>query len=423
MNTKNTPVYNSDLFDFAIKNGMINKSELMSQYIEMQNAKILEKHFGLNWETQIKKRKDGRYYTRLPDGRQLRKTDRYEFIESIIEYYQEKTHKIYKTGFDITSIFNEWMEYKKTYEIISQGTIDRYIADFDRFFIRNPRAEMILNMPIEKIDEDTLEKFIKITIKEMNLTPKAWSKLKALIKGIWIYAKKIKATDIAIISFMEELMIKPKSLHHEIKTDEEQVFTDEEAVKIIEYINNKGYSPHGYGIILAFYTGLRIGEISGLMWKDISDNLKTIYVNHMERLCNNDEGVKNNYSVIDHVKTEAGIREVILPDECISYIKELKKHTGNEEFVFINTETGKRLHARSFTDKLYNICKQLGIKKRSMHKIRKTVCSKMCDAGIDKRFLLKQIGHTDERTTEQFYHRDRRSNKEKRDILNKVLTY
>lgn len=410
----------AELYDFAVKRGIINESELKSSYTEMKQTRYLERHFGSDWEQKIIRGKDGRYFTRMPDGRQLRKTDRADFITSIIEYYRQYENKQFVDGTGITAIFREWIQFRSDYYTTSKATLDRYEADYERFFLNNPLAEDLLEQRISDITEDELERFIRGTIKTMQLNPKSWVKFKAIVKNIWTYAVKKKAATIYIARFFDSLDINTKSLFHVFKNDDAQVFTDEEVLKIIGYIDEHPYSPHNYGILLAFFTGMRIGEIAGLMWEDVADDFRSLQVNHMETLCKNAEGVKNHYSVVDHAKTDAGIRCVIIPDAFIPYFRELKDH-ADSEYVF--TDSGRRLHARSFTDKLYRICASLDIPKRSMHKARKTVCSKLCDSGVDDRLLLKQIGHTDRRTTENFYHRDRRSDEEKRNILNKAISY
>ena len=157
------------------------------------------------------------------------------------------------------------------------------------------------------------------------------------------------------------------------------------------------------------------------MWEDVSEDFKTININHMEVLYKGDDGVRCKFEVVDHAKTVAGLRKIIVPDAYISFFKTLRlKNDG--EYVFTNNH-GKRLHGRNFSDKLYRLCIKLNIPPKRMHKIRKTVCSKLCDSGVDNRLLLKQIGHTDRRTTETLYHRDRRTDEEKREILNHAISY
>ena len=411
-----------EIVEFLCSSSKIDMSELADEYIEMENSKYLEQHYGKDWKDKLKKGNDGRYATRLPGGKQIRKTDKGEFIKCIVSYYSDLDNKTVRNGKCVRDIFYEWIADKKDTESMSKATLDRYEADFKRFFIKNPDAEEIMLARMDSVDENMLERFLKITIKNMKLDSKAWGKFRFLIRSIWAFAMKKGYTSINFEKFIFIVGISPRLLTEKVKDDEEDVFTDEEAKEILDFIENRGYSPHNCGIALAFYTGMRIGELSGLKWGDVREDLSLIRVNHMETLCNDENGVKREYSVVDHAKTKAGIRKVIIPNVAIPYLEALKEHTGDNEFVFTD-EKGNRLHARSFTDKLYRICKQIGIQKRSMHKIRKTTCSKLLDAGADEKIILKQIGHTDKKTTEAFYHRDRRTEKEKRDIINKALSY
>lgn len=396
---------------------MINESELESLYEEMKNTKYLEKHFGKDFV--LNKGKDGRYFTRLPNGKQLRKADKQEFINEIVKYYQrEEENKTLR----LKDIYDKWIEFKFKYDGISKSSYDRIGEDFDRFFLKNPLAQEMLKVEFEMITEDDLEYFVRDTIVSMKLTAKAWSGFRYLLNGIWLYGLKLSATNLYITKFLDLLAIRPKVLRQRIEREEEQVFTDEEVRLIFEEIEKEGFTPTGYGIILCFYTGMRAGELAGLMWEDVSDDFSTIYVNHMEVLYKGEDGVRNQFEVVNHAKTVAGLRKVIVPDVYKTFFKKLKLKNGTSEYVFVNKD-GKRLHARNFSDKLYRLCIKLNIPPKRMHKIRKTVCSKLCDSGVDERLMLKQIGHTDRNTTEKFYHRDRRTEAEKRDILNKVVAY
>ena len=405
-----------ELFDFAVENGIIDASKLRASYKDMEQKKYLEMHFGKNYK--LTRGKDGRYFTRLPNGKQLRKSDESLFIEEIVSYYKSVEAP---TTFYIKDIYTQWIEFKLKYDGIVRSTYDRMNFAFNRFFVNNEHAQQILNLEFYLITEDDLEFFIRDTILDQKLNAKSWAMMRSLISGIWLYGLKIGATDLYITKFLDLLSIKPKTLQQRVEEESTQVFTDEEVGLVFDEIHSRGYSLTGYGVILCFYTGMRVGEIAGLMWKDVSKDFKTITVNHMEVLYSNEDGVRNHFEVVDHAKTVAGLRRVIVPDAFIPYFKELKEKAESSEYVFV--KKGKRLHARNFSDMLYRICIKLNIPPKRMHKVRKTVCSKLCDCGVDDRLLLKQIGHTDRKTTEIFYHRDRRTEAEKRDILNSAVTY
>jgi len=380
----------------------------------MTDKEILSHHFkgGIP-----KKNKDGRYFTRLPNGKQIRKVNEDDFIAEIVKYYKERDGV-----YNLQEVFDGWIDFKFKYDGIAQGTYDRTQSDYNRFFVNNPAATELIDKCFSDISEDDLEMFIRSTIKNMALTSKGWQKLKSLVSGIWLYGLKQKATDLYITKFLDSLSISPKAFKLKIEDERTQVFMDDEVKLILDEINRRPFSVYNYGIVLCFYTGMRSGEISGLMWEDVSEDMKTITVRHTEVFYKDKERKgTTKYEVVDHAKTIAGLRKVVVPNALVPYLKKLKEVTGEYQYVF--TFNGNRIHAQNFSDKLANICKQLHLPPRRMHKIRKTVCSKLCDSGVDERLMLKQIGHTDRRTTETFYHRDRRTDDEKRDILDKVISY
>ena len=77
----------------------------------------------------------------------------------------------------------------------------------------------------------------------------------------------------------------------------------------------------------------------------------------------------------------------------------------------------KRINASGIRKRLVRVCEKTGVPYRSPHKIRKTVASILLDAGVDGRFVKDNLGHTDLKTTEQSYHKNRRTAREKAKIL------
>ncbi len=107
-----------------------------------------------------------------------------------------------------------------------------------------------------------------------------------------------------------------------------------------------------------------------------------------------------------------------MPDEFSSTLRRLKLLSGTQEYVF--WEDGQNIKAMRVRKRLYYICKKLGIKKKSPHKLRKTYVSILLDNGVDKRIVQDVAGHAQISTSERNYHRNRKSDQRKEEILSSI---
>lgn len=397
-----------EMLNYAIENGMIDKSSLQ-KIIEMNERKrYLEEHPYEIWQGSNKK-----FYTYLPDksysrGKRLVKRSTIESVENaIVEFYKSTENEPY-----LEDVFKEWIFHKLEYGEIQKQTRDRYETDFDRFFNDSKVAQVKFKM----ITEDMLEEFIRSTIHEMHLTAKAWSGLRTLINGIFKYGKKKGYTNISITSFMGDLDLSKKVFEKKIKDDSEYVFNKEEEQKIISQINSEKESLLGLGVLLEFETGLRSGELSALQWSDIKNG--KISVTKTEIRYKDDVG---NYvfEVRNSPKTDAGVREIFITPKASKIIERIRKLSGNNEYIFY--KNGKRIKGKLFTSKLYRTCKNVGISQKSLHKVRMTYGTKLLDGNVPDRVVILQMGHRDISTTQKHYHYNNKTEQEAQEFVLKAL--
>ena len=93
------------------------------------------------------------------------------------------------------------------------------------------------------------------------------------------------------------------------------------------------------GVVLAFKTGLRAGELAALSWDCVTADC--LRIRKMEIKYFGDDG-KEVYEVVDSTKTEAGERDVIIPFPLLT-----KKYFENLE-TLENTGRKERLHGFIF---------------------------------------------------------------------------
>ena len=170
---------NVELLRIAIENGMIDTNTIIAQVKMNERKKFIDMH-----ESKIWQGSGGMWYTYLHDeqkGRKLvkRKT-KDDIYDEIVKYYKSQ-----KDEPTIRAVFDEWISGKLKYNEIQKQTYDRYVTDFNRYFVNNESFKDYADRKIRYICEDDLEEFIKITISCMRLTQKAYSNLRTLINGIF----------------------------------------------------------------------------------------------------------------------------------------------------------------------------------------------------------------------------------------------
>ena len=132
-------------------------------------------------------------------------------------------------------------------------------------------------------------------------------------------------------------------------------------------------------IPLFFLTGIRIGELLGLGFDDFNNIESSLYIHRsfcMEmELLENGSFSSRHYEIQDHLKLNAEPRIVKVPEQVFEIEKKIRllhmKKGTVRNFLFQVTTP----HAK--TGKLYSICENLGIARRSPHKCRKTYISNL----------------------------------------------
>lgn len=401
----------AELLKYAIENGIINVDTIQEKIEMNERKKFIEKHNYSIWQG-----KDGKFYTYLPDqqskrGKKLVKRTSEKAIEdTIVKFYKGKEDEP-----TIKEVYLFWITDKMEYKEITKQTKDKYDTNFKRFFENEYLP--IADRKIRYVDEECLEHFIKTAISKLQLTQKAYSDMRILINGIFKYAKKRHYTSMSITNFMGDLEISEKSFKRNHKMDCELVFSKEEERLIESFILNEQPTLIELGIILAFKTGLRAGEIASLSWSDIDDN--KIHVSKTE-IRYKDENGKYVFAIQDSPKSDAGFRSVIITSKTKELIKKIRAINPFGEYVFM--KDGKRIKGQAFTRRLYVICEKLGITKRSIHKVRKTYATKLIDGNVPESVIKTQMGHTDIRTTFEHYYLNNKTDNEMQEYIARALS-
>ena len=138
-----------------------------------------------------------------------------------------------------------------------------------------------------------------------------------------------------------------------------------------------------------FFTGLRTGEIDGLQWDCVDFQRRQILVR--QALVNGE---------IEQTKTDGSYRHIEMSQLVYDALKDQRKATGNNTFVFCNRE-GNPLEHNNVTKRVwYPLLSHLGLRKRRPYQSRHTAATLWLAAGENPEWIARQMGHT---TTEMLF--------------------
>lgn len=187
------------------------------------------------------------------------------------------------------------------------------------------------------------------------------------------------------------------------KSTAPKILTKNEAVKLTKYLIdyncvNLGKNKHSIGILLALYTGIRIGELMALKKSDIDLKNQKITINKtLVQVCLNGKF----QTFINSPKTETSMRIVPIPKIIVPHLKKYLENSTGE--YFLSTRKGNFVDRRSMERIFTNTIKRLNLTPITFHGLRHTFATNLIESGVDPKTVSEILGHSNPLTTLRIY--------------------
>lgn len=266
-------------------------------------------------------------------------------------------------------------------------------------------------MDTDKITENMVQTFVLEKISS-GLSVKTVKDVMIVIKMIFKYGKKIGVK----VGGFEKFEIDYPSDNSFLK-EKLQTYSKEE-IKIIRQHIIENFSFRNLGILIAVSTGVRIGELCGLQWKDIDlENGNVTVSKTVQRIYFNDNGKNRTKIVITAPKTKTGHRVIPLSKELLLIIKPLMKVVKKDNYILSNSI--KPDEARTYRCFYEKFLKEIGLHYIKFHGLRHTFATLCITSGIDVKTVSVMLGHHDVSTTLDLYSHPSFANKKA--AINKIF--
>lgn len=291
-------------------------------------------------------------------------------------------------------LVEEWLEEKKHY--VKESTYALYAYEMRAYIL-----PMLGKYEIAEITEDVLQ---NCTFQWQEMPSNDGKPRKNSVIQNWIVLVK-QTLNYAVrkeylAQFKVHIYIAPNKKRN-IDLQDEYIFSYVEQQKILDYAR-RNPTPQVVGIALCLSSGLRIGEICALQWKDIAMENQVVYITKTLQRIYNKESIPHTKVVITPPKSLSSNRLVPLSSHIFQLLQQMRDCSLEENAYFLSG-TQIPLEPRQYRRIYERILEKLGIPYRNFHCLRHTFATRCVENGGDYKCISEILGHSSIKITMDRY--------------------
>lgn len=326
---------------------------------------------------------------------------------------------VQKNGITIEQKIKKIYDKKTDSGIVTENTYRRVLAD-----LKHIQDSGLADIPMQKITSDMLQDFLN---SRKYLAQRGIDGIAQLLKTVFNQAVLDKE-----ISFHNNPILDIIVPVSEQKKNEVIAFEISEEVNLIKYIKNNTsslitskvtkYDVNSIKniIILALFTGMRIGELGALNYNEHIDFLRKELI--IERTLSKNKkgkiimGTSTKTGLLKKRQHKSDVRylpfQLFDEKEMISILEEqiliAKNNKNNKEHLLFCRNDGSYIDHKQITTIFKKICRNAKIKLDlekgcHFHMTRHTFTTRCIEAGMDLLMIAKLLGHVDTKQIEKTY--------------------
>ncbi len=250
------------------------------------------------------------------------------------------------------------------------------------------KPELGERMP-EEFSTVLVERFSHSLLTRYGLSSKTVRDILSVLHSILEYGRKREGSGFAQID-----IIYPQS-----KKKEMRVLSEAEQTRLVKYLltdmdNTK------FGILLALFTGMRIGEICALRWEDISFAENVVHVGQtLQRLKILDEP-ESDYKtriVIGDTKSDHSNRYIPLNGYLADICRFMYK--GIPDAYVLTGKVNQHMDPRTLQYRFGGMIRECNLEGVHFHSLRHTFATRCVESGFEIKSLSEVLGHASTKVT------------------------